>query len=89
MTDDANITPDEALEETNDQDYDSDVGYKEILPEDNDRPFQPADNPNAANVPKDHPITDSNVDLHEQYDEGVSTASGYDDKEDQLDQANL
>lgn len=80
MTDEP-ITPDDALEETKDQDYDTDVGYKQILSEDNDRLFQPADNPDAPPIPIDHPVTDSNVDLHEQYDEGVSTSSGYADKE--------
>lgn len=75
MADDI-LSPDEALEETNDQDYDTDVGYKEVLPEDNERPFQPAANPRAENVPIDHPNTDSDVDLHEQYDAGVSEASG-------------
>lgn len=87
MTDEP-ITPDDALEETNDQDYDTDVGYKEILAEDNDRPFQPAENPNAPNIPIDHPNTDSDVDLHEQYDEGVSTSSGYSDKEVESDTSN-
>lgn len=76
MDDDA-LTPDEALEETRDQDYDTNVGYKDILPEDNDRPFKPADNPAMNTMPIDHPNTDSNVDLHEQYDAGVSDASGY------------
>lgn len=89
MDDDNKLSPDEALEETNDQDYDTDVGYKEVLPEDNDRPFQPAENPNADNVPKDHPSTDSNVDLHEQYDAGVSDAAGLSTQheEDKLDAA--
>jgi hypothetical protein len=75
MADD-NISPDDALEETKDPDYDTDVGYKNILPEDNDRPFQPAENPRADNIPKDHPITDSNVDLTDLYQDGQAEASG-------------
>jgi hypothetical protein len=72
-----NESADEALEATNDQDYDTDVGYKNILPEDNSRPFEPTTNPNVDKMPIDHPVTDSGVDLHEQYDAGVSEASGY------------
>lgn len=76
VDDDQNLSPDEALEATNAPDYDTDVGYKDILPEDNDRPFKPADNPSVGSTPIDHPNTDSDVDLHEQYDVGPAEASG-------------
>lgn len=58
------------------------------LSEDNDTPFQPAapqqdDTPGADTVAPDntgdlddtHPVTDTSVDAHEQYDEGVAGAS--------------
>lgn len=63
------------------------------LPQDNKTPFQPADpNPGmTANttdpvvasggspLPDDHPQTDTNIDSHELYDEGISGAAETED----------
>jgi hypothetical protein len=60
----------------------------EELPEDNQTPFRPADPSTDDSVPLDdvsqaqastlddtHPVTDTNIDPQEQYDEGVSGAA--------------
>ena len=75
MDNDDTISPDNALEETNDPDYDTQAGRHEKLPEDNERPFSPADESPLRAVPPDHPATDSNLDEHQIYDEGVTNAT--------------
>ena len=45
----------------------------EELPEDNGTPFQPADD--ATPIDDTHPVTDSNIQPEELYDEGVSGAA--------------
>lgn len=67
----------------------------EELPEDNQTPFQPADpNPSptgnttdpvvggtgGADIPDDHPETDTNIEKTELYDEGVSGAAETEDR---------
>jgi hypothetical protein len=67
-----NETEDDALEQTREEDTTNSVG-KDSLPEDNDRPAAPPDPPNPAPpVPlsDDHPLTDTDNDQHELYDEG-------------------
>lgn len=45
------------------------------LAEDNDPPAAPADDTDDNPIPDDHPETDSNIDAHELYDEGLTAAS--------------
>ena len=58
----------------------------EELPEDNETPFRPADpvrdegvvpddNSQPPTLDDTHPVTDTNIDPHELYDEGVSGAA--------------
>jgi hypothetical protein len=55
----------------------------EELNQDNETPFRPADpNPSptgGTDIPDDHPQTDTNMDLTEQYDEGISGAAEVED----------
>lgn len=44
------------------------------LAEDNDTPFSPPDD-TEGQLKVDHPATDSNIDEHEAYDEGLSGAT--------------
>jgi hypothetical protein len=49
---------------------------KEKLDQDYDTPFRPADDTNDAGALDDtHQVTDTNLDPHEQYEEGVSGAA--------------
>lgn len=73
--DNQDITPDDALEETNDPDYDTEAGRHEKLPNDYERPFTPADESPINAAPPDHPATDSNLDEHQIYDEGITSAT--------------
>ena len=45
------------------------------LPEDYDTPATPAQNPYLRPLPPDHPLLDSNIDITEAYDEGLTAAS--------------
>lgn len=46
------------------------------LPGDFDTPAAPPDEPGSASLPADHPIKDTDMDEHEVYDVGETTASG-------------
>ena len=51
-----------------------------ILSEDNDRPAAPADDLGFDGaLPPDHPITDTDIDEHELYDQGLANSSGAND----------
>jgi hypothetical protein len=62
-------TEDDALEKTREYDTTNNVG-KDSLPEDNDSPAAPPDPPNPSPLSDDHPLTDTDNDQHELYDEG-------------------
>lgn len=63
-------------------DEDDFVDNNDNLDEDFDRPFsEPADS--RGSVPIDHPSTDSGLDEHELYDEGLSGAAEADEPDDE------
>jgi hypothetical protein len=77
MDDDDNVTqplptPDDALEPKDDL-----TTGQHPLPEDNDPPAAPATNMGQA-IADDHPITDTEIDSQELYDEGLTGATGAD-----------
>jgi hypothetical protein len=74
MDDDNTQSADDALEPI---DEDLQVGRREKLEEDNDSPAAPAPD-NSKLIPDDHPQTDSEVDSHELYDEGLTSATDFD-----------
>jgi hypothetical protein len=66
----------------------NDEERQEQLPEDGQTPFRPADPPRDDTLPADdsgqppastlddtHPVTDTNIDPQEQYDEGIAGAA--------------
>jgi hypothetical protein len=54
----------------------TDEEEQQKLPEDYDTPFRPADDTDPNDRLDDtHPTTDSNIDAHEMYDEGISGAA--------------
>jgi hypothetical protein len=55
--------------------------------EDNTPPATPADDipNNRGAIPPDHPLTDSNIDAQELYDEGLEGATGLADHTDEFD----
>lgn len=74
VNDDSNQSADDALEPENDE---IKAGKRDPLPEDHDTPAAPADS-KGNKLPEDHPSTDSEIDSHELYDEGRTSATGID-----------
>ena len=60
---------DDAMEDTRDNQDPTSVGQNK-LPEDNDSPAAPADDPGVVPLPQDHPLKDSDIDSTEAYQEG-------------------
>lgn len=77
-------SPDDALEPPDDI-YNPRVD-EEHLEEDYDPPFTPGSpHITTPKLPPDHPAIDTNVDPHEAYDEGDTSATDYDAQEEQTD----
>lgn len=77
-------SPDDSLEDTRPDTPPTTVGQTR-LPEDNDRPAAPADDPGFPPLPMDDPRTDnqSNIDSTEEYQEGTGGAVSDQGKQDE------
>lgn len=79
----AHQSPDDALEPDSGQDGMFHPGTdEERLEEDNGTPAGPADDTSSMPIPPDHPSTDTHLDEHEVYDEGIADAA-QDNREDE------
>ena len=70
MPPDAELTPDDMLEQERPDKLEHEIGV-EGLPEDYEAPAAPADS-TSPDIHADHPSQDTDVDENERYQEGVS-----------------
>lgn len=70
------------MDDTTRDTFDDELFHSDQVPrlaEDGATPAAPAtDVPANKQIPRDHPITDTDVDQHEVYDEGLGTLDGVD-----------
>lgn len=71
MDDENDVSPDDILEAERSGRLTTRIG-DDPLAEDDGRPAAPATGVGTSSLPPDHPATDSDVDPHEAYDEGLA-----------------
>ncbi|HEU5187816.1 MAG TPA: hypothetical protein VFT87_04925 [Candidatus Saccharimonadales bacterium] len=77
-------SPDDALQPK--RDYFDPAQDEPHLPQDFDTPASPASDTGSKAIPADDPRTDSQIDAHELYDEGLTSAAQADTRHDDSDE---